>query len=435
MGAVNRPGVGGINRPGVGNGLGNVNRAGAWNRGNIGNNVNINNNRNNFAVANGNRWNNGWHHGYWGGSHWGAGWGGAAGWGLGYGMGYRRGYWNGFYNRPWFAASAMYGMGAWALGSVFYDSGYGVYGNPYYTSGAGYYDYSQPIQVVAQNTAQVDLTADDAAPPPEVLASQSHVDVARDSFAAGNYAIAGKEIDLAIKELPTDAALHEFRALVYFATADYTKAAGALYAVLSAGPGWDWTTMSGLYSSIATYSTQLRALEKYVKDEPEAADARFVLAYHYITASNKKAAVRQLQEVVRLFPDDQLSMQLLQGLGGDDPGTRPAPAAQDPQVAGDDQPQPPDIDAAAVVGRRTARRADGTSFTLNLTADDKFTWAYERGGKKQEFGGTYSIDGAVLVLERSDKATMPGLVTMDNDGFNFKLFGAPEDDPGLDFKS
>ena len=87
------------------------------------------------------------------------------------------------------------------------------------------------------------------------------------------------------------------------------------------------------------------------------------------------------------------------------------------------------------MGRRTAKRPDGTTFTLDLTADSKFTWGYDRAGKHEEFSGTYTVDGAVLVLERSDKSTMPGLVTINDTGFNFTLFGAPNDDPGLDFKS
>lgn len=360
------------------------------------------------------------------------------------------GSWNNYWNRPWYTGAAMLGMGAWALGSVAYDSGYSTYSNPYYSSGAGYYDYSQPIQVVTQpaevvvvqNGAQADPTTQVAAtpaePPPAVQASRTHLDAARDAFMTADYATSGKEIELALKELPTDAALHEFRALVYFATADYTKAAGTLYAVLSAGPGWDWTTMSSLYPSVDAYTVQLRTLEQYVNANPRSADARFVLAYHYVTQSHKEAAIKQLREVVLLQPADQLSVQLLQGLGGEvpsRPGATPAPAAQEPQVASEEQPEPPDIDAAKIVGRRTARRADGTTFTLDLTRDNKFTWAYERGGKMQEFGGTYSVDGAVLVLERGDKATMPGLVTMEGTGFNFKLFGAPEGDPGLDFKT
>lgn len=465
IGQGNRPGFGDGNRPGFGDGNRPGNRPGGGGSGernpiinnrpgggnNIGNNVhfgnnnfnNFNNNHNNFIVGGGNNWHNDWHHGYWGGGNWGA---AAAGWGLGYGAGYRRGYWNGYANsgwyRPWYGAAAAWGLGAWALGSVYYDSGYAMYSNPYYVSNVGYYDYSQPLQVVAQ--PQTVAVAQDgsapvtpAQPPPEVQASLTHLDVARDAFMAGDYAKAGAELDLAIKDQPNDAALHEFRALVYFAIRDYTKAAGTLYAVLSAGPGWDWTTMSSLYPGVEVYTEQLRALEQSVKQKPDGADGHFVLAYHYITGTHNEAAVRQLQEVARLQPGDQLTIQLIKGLGGEvpsKPGTA-APPTVDPAVGGVEPPQPPDIDPAKIIGNWTAKRPDGTTFTLNLTPDKKFTWAFERGGKKQSFGGTYSVEGAVLVLERDDKASMPGVVTMGATGFNFKLFGAPEEDPGLDFKS
>ncbi len=365
------------------------------------------------------------------------GWG--AGWGLGYAAGYRNGFWGGYANRPWFASAAMWGMTGWALGSIFWNSGIGVYSNPYYASSGNYYDYSQPIQVINQ---PYDPSADNTAaaqPPPNVQSSQTHVQAAQDAFKSGDYATAGKELELAIKDAPTDAALHEFRALVYFATADYSRAAGTLYAVLSAGPGWDWTTMSSLYPSVAVYTEQLRALEAYVKANPTSADVRFVLAYQYITATHKDAAIRQLQEVVRLQPKDQLSAQLLTSMGAQIPGQEgtPPPAEGDTTTAAaEEPPAPPDIDAAKLVGKRTAKRDDGTTFTLDLTADNKFTWSFERGGQKQQFSGTYSVDGAVLILERTeDKSTMPGLVTMEANGFNFRLFGSPESDPGLDFKS
>ena len=432
------PGQGGDRFPGNRPNFPNRNNIGN----NIGNNININNNRNNnFAVGNGNRWNNNWHHGYWGGNNWR---GNAAAWGLGWGAGYRHGNWNNYANRswyrPWYSNPAVWGLGGWALGSVYYDSGYGYYSNPYYVSGASFYDYSQPIQVVStQDTVQANLAPDqDAAPPqppPEVLTSQTHLNAAQDAFMAGDYVKAGSEIDLAIKAQPTDAALHEFRALIYFATQDFDKAAGALYAVLSAGPGWDWTTLASLYPNVDTYTTQLRALEQYVKANPDASSAHFVLAYQYITAGHKDAAIRQLKDVARLMPNDQLTAQLIQTLGGTEPGAETPPAEDDSAGAVAEQPAPPDIDAAKLVGLRTAKRSDGTTFTLNLTDDQKFTWGFERDGKTQEFGGTYSVDGAVLVLEREDKSTMPGLVTMEDGGFNFKLFGAPESDPGLDFRS
>src|SRR6185436_7410413 len=95
---------------------------------------------------------------------------------------------------------------------------------------------------------------------------------------------------------------------------------------------------------------------------------------------------------------------------------------------------PEPIDEAKIIGKWTAKRPDGSAFSLNLTKDDKFTWAFKQGKKKEEFTGKYSVDGAVLVLERKDGAQMPGLVTLADNGFNFKLYGGQPDDPGLDFK-
>src|SRR5262249_17392199 len=118
-------------------------------------------------------------------------------------------------------------------------------------------------------------------------------------------------LDKALSKTPSDVVLHEFRALCLFALHRYKEAAGTLYAVLSVGPGWDWTTMSGLYPHVDVYTEQLRALEDYVRRNGDSPDARFVLAYQYMTAGHQDAAARQLKEVIRLAPKDQLSQQLL----------------------------------------------------------------------------------------------------------------------------
>ena len=82
-------------------------------------------------------------------------------------------------------------------------------------------------------------------------------DAARAAFKAGNYAEALQQTDQALKALPNDAAINEFRALCLFALKQYDQAAATLYAVLSAGPGWDWTTLSGLYPSVDVYTEQV----------------------------------------------------------------------------------------------------------------------------------------------------------------------------------
>jgi uncharacterized protein (TIGR03066 family) len=331
-----------------------------------------------------------------------------------------------------------------------YNSGYGSYSNPYYYGGGGetaaYYDYSQPITVInpqpeavvttaaTTDTAVATAPVTETPPSPEVQAGTTHMDLARVAFQQANYTEASREIDLAIKALPKDAVLHEFRALIFFATRDYKQAAGTLYAVLSAGPGWDWTTLSGMYPSTETYTGQLRALEEYVRDNPKSADARFVLAYHYLTCGHTDSARKQYEEVLKLQPRDPLSAQLLTLLGGT-PEAPPGAEAKPPSASAAIEPTPPvDIDAAKIVGKWTAKRKDGATFSLDLTQDEKFTWVFEQGTKKQSLGGKYSIDGAILVLERTDGAQMPGIVTLAANGFNFKVYGGPPEDPGLDFR-
>lgn len=351
--------------------------------------------------------------------------------------GYAHGFAHGYWDRPWYARPAVWGMSAWAIGSMAYGSGYSDYSNPYYggdASAAGTYaDYSAPIQVAGQNSSAA--PADDAGQtvPPEVAAGMPFFDAARDDFKRGDYQSALKNVNQALAKMPTDAALHEFRALVQFAMADYSSAAATIYAVLAVGPGWDWTTLSSMYASTDVYAQQLRGLEQYQKDHPDAADAKFLLAYHYITTGHPDSAVKKLQEVVKLKPDDQLSAQLIKTLGGPDAGQTAAqlPGPGDGEA---EPPEPPAVDAAKIVGVWKAKNTCGKSFTLTLTKDSKFTWGYEYSGKKQEFSGKYTVDGAMLVLERTDGEQMPGTVTLASNGFNFKLYGGPADDPGLDFR-
>ncbi len=105
---------------------------------------------------------------------------------------------------------------------------------------------------------------------------------ARDSFKAGDYQRALDLADQVIKSTPNAPVVHEFRALCLFALKRYDEAASVAYAVLSAGPCWNWATLVGLYPDVDTYTNQLRALEAAVRSNPNATPARFLLAYHYL---------------------------------------------------------------------------------------------------------------------------------------------------------
>jgi tetratricopeptide (TPR) repeat protein len=181
------------------------------------------------------------------------------------------------------------------------------------------FNYSQPLP-----PSPADIVDDAEA----IQAADSAIEVfdrAREAFYAGDYKEALALVDNAIHVLPTDATLHEFRALCLFALKDYKQAAATLYAVLAAGPGWDWETMHSLYADVETYTEQLRALEAFQKANPKSAEASFVLAYHYLVLGHLDAAIKHLENVVVLLPESELSRELLTALKEESNQSAPSP--------------------------------------------------------------------------------------------------------------
>ena len=202
FGVGRRPEIGGGNRFGEGGGLGGSeiggvgNRAGNVNINNIQGNRNFNNIQGNRALT-----------GRYGDHPW-----VANNRYLGYHQGWINGYWHG-YNNGWgwggYGLGLATGLTAWGLGSALYGGGWGYssYSNPYYVAGPATiaqpaYDYSQPIDTASSPPA--DSVADPA------IAS---FDQARAAFKTGDFFKALTLTDQALKTMPNDSALHEFRAL------------------------------------------------------------------------------------------------------------------------------------------------------------------------------------------------------------------------------
>ena len=429
----------GDNRPNLGD------RRNDDNRSNIGRNVNRDNSNNisSRSYFSGNRSNSrgNWYNGRWS-NHRNRSWSnGPLAWlGLGYGGGYYgSGYGGGYYGSRYggyygsgYGRNYGYGgyYGAFALPWQF---GYWNYHNPYYyedtfPGGGTIINYSQPIMIArspADSSGQRRVIDQSVAEQAEQL-----LDAARDAFMQGDYPTALNQVDRGIALVPNDAVMHEFRGLVLFATRQYKQAAATIHAVLSAGPGWDWTTMSSLYPSVDVYTEQLRVLENYRNENSKVAEARFLLAYHYTTGGYDSAAASELKAVAQLQPKDELSSQLLKALAetGDAVPAQPKPAPS--QRA---QPAKP-LDAASVVGNWKASRPDGSTFGLNLTKDAKFTWNFTRDDKTQEFSGTYTVADNFLILKQSDEESMIGQITpLADNRFTFKLAGDNPNDPGLTF--
>jgi len=402
-----------------------------------------------------------WYHSPWGGNSFGWGWGlgsgfgfglGGLGWGIGIGSGWGYGGYGyggfggygaygpyGYWGRP-----LGWGFGGWGLGTLAYNSGYNPYYNPYYYPPATQtvvYNYSNPIPVATNVGVDPSVAVVDNSdgPPPNPQADDPAFEAARAAFREGNYDAALANVDAAITKTPTDSVLHEFRALTLFAMRDYKQAAGVIHSLLAVGPGWDWTTMSALYADPDGYTQQLRALEQYVLEKPKAADAHFLLAYHYTTTGHSAEAANQLQQVVKLMPTDRLAGELLKMVQGppkqEQPATPPGAEIAATPATTPDGPQPDPIDKDLLPGSWAASRPDGSNFNLRLTDDGKFTWKFAPPKQKgEEFGGTYSTEGPVLILQRDGGGALAGTATFDgSDKFNFRMVGAPPEDKGLDF--
>ncbi len=353
------------------------------------------------------------HYGYAGGM---GGYGGYGGWG-GYGYGS--------------------GVGAWGMGSPMYGWGYSNYNNAY--SGLGpiggggnqppvgtgppSFDYSQPISTTA------------AAPAAPVAAkATADFDQARDAFKQGNYALAVQLGEQALGQMPNDPNIHQFLALGLFAQGQYDQAAAPLYAVLTIGPGWNWTTLIGAYAEADAYTQQLRALEAYIKANPQSAPAHFVVGYHYLTQGHNDAAAKQFEDAARLQPSDKLSAQLAAQLQ--------PPASQPPSSDG---AAPPMATASAesapqgkLAGRWAATPAKDARVGLAINDDGNFTWTVTSSGQPAKtITGKSTFANGVLTLAGQDGqvGALAGQVAWQDDNhMTFRVLGAPQDDPGLKFE-
>ncbi len=423
----NRPGAGGgnrPNRPGYGDNLGVVNRPGinrpgwGWGGGNV-----IGNNRwggawrrpwlgwgrfNSPFLGN-------WYQGSWGWNRFG-GWFGPAGAGI-----WGRGWPTRFFPTWRFAGLAGWGLGPWANGWL-----YSGFANPYFiappvnTAVVANWppvfvpDYSRPLDLTSVPPAAENPEQDDST----FLA-------AREAFKAGDFARALTLSDLALKPHPNEPVLHEFRALCLFALGRYSEAAAALYLVLTAGPGWDWTTMVGLYPDVDTYTSQLRALEELVRSNPDVASRRFVLAYHYMVMDHVDNARQTFEAVARLQPNDQLAGQFAKLLSSSSqaPTAAATEAGSASQTTGVGETSSP---PAALVGAWKAKPMPNLTIELTLRRNGQFTWDVSAMGHTDSIAGDAVYHDGILTLTQADAPDLVGkIVDLTDKQFGFELQGGP----------
>ena len=285
------------------------------------------------------------------------------------------------------------------------------------TTAAAGSNYAQPISTTS-------------APPAPAAADLATTAFAqsRDAFKSGDYGQALQLDQQALAQTPNDTTMHEFLGLAYFAKGQYEQAAAPLYAVMSVGPGWDWTTLSGMYPDVDTYTAQIRKLEAYTRANPNSAQARFVLGYQYLCQGHDENAIRQFKAVSTLQPGDTLSAQLVAQF---QPAGTPQPAPV-PSVAPDAAPGV----EGKLAGQWSAAPAKGPRVALAIQNDGKFNWATSGLGKPATIAGSSTLADGILTLvgDGQQNGALVGKVAwVDADHFNFRLVGAPPTDQGLNF--
>ena len=355
---------------------------------------------------------------------------------------WHHGCWNNFGNynswQPWNNGTTI-----WGLNRMGYWFGCNHYYNPYYVQVAGvpaYLNYGVPL----------------AAPSNAVVSAEAMqlFDLARAAFQQGQYDAALQAVNNALALMPSDGLMHQFRGLVLFAMGDYHGSAAAVHAVLAVSPGWDWTTLSGLYPLVDIYTQQLRNLEAFVQANPTAADAEFLLAYHYLTCGYTDPALNQLRQVVALQPNDALAVQLLNSLMSAQLPQNPQPLLGDilnpndapnslpqnplPQSPLPSNPLPPagvSYEAAQFVGGWRAQDPTGATFDLTVSPQSEFNWTLtSANGERQEVKGVLAAAANSLAMEPYAGGVMTAEISeFDNQAFTFKMVGSAPTEPGLRF--
>jgi hypothetical protein len=257
-----------------------------------------------------------------------------------YGGGYRP-YHDRFFGSWWYYPFFNLPYTAWYWNRYPYYYSYYDYGVPY-----GYYDYyGYTVPTYVEGLAQYSVpqeetavaAADQSGAEPE---AGSFLNDALQAFRSGDYRNAARLANHAAVDDPRNPRVHQLIALSLMALNDYRGAAMEAHAALALGAPSDWPTLFAVYGNEQTYTDQLRALERFVRENPNRADAHFLLGYQYLMTGNRDEARNQFADATRLTPEDQLARRFLGELGGQVP-SQPTPrtTARPPSPA--EQPTPP----------------------------------------------------------------------------------------------
>lgn len=120
---------------------------------------------------------------------------------------------------------------------------------------------------------------------------------------------------------PKDGRLLMMLAQALFAAGEYDEAAGATQQAMLLMPEEQWGMVvsrhADLYADPRDYLDQLRELEKAVREDPRNPALRFELGFQYGYSGRPAAALRELDQLVEMAPQDQLGRKLRDLIAGE----------------------------------------------------------------------------------------------------------------------
>jgi tetratricopeptide (TPR) repeat protein len=146
-------------------------------------------------------------------------------------------------------------------------------------------------------------------------------------FQSGNYKEAERLARHTVVDEPNNAQAHLLLSLTAFANVDFRTAADEARKAVSLGEIPNWSQIYAMYGNLDRYTSNLRALENSVKQNPRDPDAQFLLGFMYLANGYRSDAQEHLAMAHEAMPDDRIVGELLSQAGGQVPTTAARPNA------------------------------------------------------------------------------------------------------------
>ena len=174
-----------------------------------------------------------------------------------------------------------------------------TYCNPYCVAGVtSVYDYSQPLGPAGDDQQLSEIAS-------------TYFAEAREAFYAGDLKTAMEKIELAIKEMPSNSDLHQFRSLVLFSMKEFRQAAASAHVALTAGPGWNWDTLQKLVPLSGTLHGRAASLGGNSRPKQTRPGDSLSVGLSLPDAQPCRIGGEGTDQVVALEPRDELAAKIL----------------------------------------------------------------------------------------------------------------------------